>query len=166
MQQSYNEPKSGCENKKLLLISCSAKKKKFQHLAPAIEVYDGPLFRMLRKIKRSRKCPHLHVKIISAKYGLITPSTLINYYDKRITKEELLERNSALLSSLITLFRVYNYSEIFICLGKDYLSAISGFENYVPPKCRLTYSQGKIGQKLKQTRDWILHTVENFNSQT
>lgn len=142
------------ERKKLLIISCSARKKKLSHPAPALEVYDGPIFKLLRKNIN----PRLHnvdVRIISAKYGLITPKTCIMYYDKLISRKEAHEWNGKIVKSLKTLIQKNNYSEIFICLGKRYLPVINGLEEHLPEDCELLYARGGIGKKMKQTKEWI-----------
>jgi hypothetical protein len=151
-------------HKKLLIISCSARKKKLQHVAPAVEVYDGPFFRVLRKMKANKKCPLFHIRIISAKYGLITPNTPIGYYDQRITKKNPPEWSKMVLNSLKLLIRKNNYSEIFVCVGKDYLSAMGEIEKYVPLGCKLTYAQGKIGQKLRVMKNWVTNMTQSINS--
>jgi len=141
-------------SKKLLIISCSAKKKKFNHPAPALEVYDGPIFRLLRKNLRN-KLSNIHITIISAKYGLILPETRISYYDKIISKKEICEWNGKIVNLLGDLIWKNNYSEIFICLGKNYLGVIEGLERHVPKDCKLMYAEGRIGEKMQKTKEWI-----------
>ena len=58
---------------RLLILSCSQRKRPNRVLLPALERYDGPVFRMLRKFLRS--CParesHLEIYILSAQFGLL-----------------------------------------------------------------------------------------------
>ena len=63
-------------SRKLLIIGCSKRKRQLQE-APAIEVYDGPYYRMLRKAKLEA----VDISILSAKYGLIDYKTKISPYD-------------------------------------------------------------------------------------
>ena len=141
------------ERKKLLIISCSAKKKKFSRPAPAFEVYDGPIFRLLRKNLRSQSSK-IDIIIISAKYGLITPRTRISYYDKLISKKEAYEWNGRIVGSLRDLIQKNNYSEILVCLGKRYLPVIDGLEKQIPEDCKLLYVNGRIGERMQKLKAW------------
>ena len=56
----------------LLILGCSDKKIENFSQTPALEVYDGPNYRVLRKFLRENGWPPgLMIKIISAKYGII-----------------------------------------------------------------------------------------------
>ena len=56
----------------LLIISCSQRKVETSEPLPALERYDGPTYRTLRKAMHEGRIPkNLDVLIISAKYGLI-----------------------------------------------------------------------------------------------
>jgi cytoplasmic iron level regulating protein YaaA (DUF328/UPF0246 family) len=72
---------------RLLIVACSARKKRLPELAPAIERYDGPLFRVLRKFLRENLYQAPEILILSAKFGLIGPSELIPEYDCRLTAD-------------------------------------------------------------------------------
>ncbi len=59
----------------LLILSCSKKKVKNPTLLPAIERYDGPSYKVLRKIMCcSNYNNSLDIAIISAKYGMLRPN--------------------------------------------------------------------------------------------
>jgi len=149
--------------RKLLIISCSAKKIYVRKPKPALLVYDGPIYRMLRKIildnKNFNNINNLDIRIISANYGLITPETQIEYYDLKVNKDNLNDLNKKVLTSLKQLFQNNNYSEIFINLGSDYREVIKGFESYITSECKVEYAEGKIGQKLAKTKEWLLKNI-------
>lgn len=67
----------------LLIMMCSKSKRKLQN-SPAIDVYNGTRYMMLRK----RRPDDLRILIVSAKYGLIEPDTEISWYDKIMTREK------------------------------------------------------------------------------
>src|SRR5947209_15628331 len=70
----------------LLLLACSAAKHKGR--APAIQLYDGVNYRVLRKaLAEGGWPPGLVIQIISAKYGLLDGSTIIDNYDQRMSAE-------------------------------------------------------------------------------
>ena len=69
-----------------LIIPCSSRKKSFDKPMPAIELFDGVLARVVRK-----RSPGLPVFIMSAKYGLIPSTELIEQYE--ISPEDVLSRD-------------------------------------------------------------------------
>ncbi|MCS6841078.1 MAG: hypothetical protein NZ701_09875, partial [Roseiflexus sp.] len=75
-----------------LLIACSQRKRANTEPLPALERYDGPQFRVLRKFLRAHPDASalLEIAILSARFGIIAPSTLIPWYDQRLTPEQAL----------------------------------------------------------------------------
>ena len=68
-------------DKYLLILSCSNKKDGADGTMRAFDRYTGGNFDVLKKAKREGYFPpNLDILILSAKYGLITPDTLIEYY--------------------------------------------------------------------------------------
>ena len=49
-----------------------------------------------------------------------------------------------------------NFKEIFICMGKNYRLVLKDF-NFKAPTI---YVNGKIGEKLSQTKEWICSKIE------
>ena len=56
----------------LLIMSCSKTKKHLENV-PAIELYDGQAYRVMRK----RSPENLEILIISAQYGIIRSSAFV-----------------------------------------------------------------------------------------
>jgi hypothetical protein len=140
-------------NKKLLIISCSQRKKKLRGKVKAWDLYDGVIFRMLKKIEREQGLPkNLKIIILSAKYGVINPSDYITFYDYRLNPKS---NRHSFLSRLRKNIKDDNISHVFICLGKDYLKAIDGFENLFPAKTKLLYANGGIGLKMSYLKNWV-----------
>ena len=55
----------------MLILACSRRKRPDDGLLPAIERYDGPAFRVLRRYLRERPAGAPDVFILSAEHGLI-----------------------------------------------------------------------------------------------
>ena len=70
--------------RRLLVIACSARKRKDAGLLPAVDRYDGPAFRVLRKFLADAADPP-DVLVLSARYGLIPSSRGVPDYDRRLT---------------------------------------------------------------------------------
>ena len=139
--------------KKLLIVGCSQKKKDFVNLTPAIELYDGPTFRMLRKYKPIYY-NGVDVMIISAKYGLMNHNHLIYNYDQRLTKEQVPLLKMKTKERLSKQLQESNYNEIMLSMGKDYLQLFDGIEKF-KPKYKIKIAKGKIGEKLHHTKRWL-----------
>src|SRR5438128_11068104 len=72
--------------KQLVVLGCSATKVEVNGCLPAIDLYDGPTFRVLRSYLRSYRWPEpLSVAVLSAKYGIIGGLSHIATYDERMT---------------------------------------------------------------------------------
>jgi hypothetical protein len=57
--------------RRLLILACSQRKNPARGKLPAIDRYDGPAFRVLRKYSRDSAANLPTVLILSAKHGLI-----------------------------------------------------------------------------------------------
>ncbi|MDI6886992.1 MAG: hypothetical protein QMD22_11790 [archaeon] len=73
-----------------------------------------------------------------------------------MTKERALELRVNILKELEEFLKGKIYVEIFVNLGRTYLLAIEGFEVFLPKRTRIIYAQGKIGQKMKEMKNWLL----------
>ena len=71
----------------LLLVGCSRKKSPRVRRGRAWDVYDGPLFQVLKKALRERPGweAAVAVLIVSARHGVIGPDRVIATYDERLT---------------------------------------------------------------------------------
>ena len=94
-------------------------------IAPAWDVYDGPLTRIARKYAPYRD---LSIWFLSARFGLITSSYLIPLYDQKMTDERA--TNTAWIGHRITLplFRFGRYTcyeTVYTCLSRRYELALA-----------------------------------------
>lgn len=139
-----------------LILSCTQLKKATIDPLPAIERYDGPTFRVLRKFLRDAP-PVLHdveVYVLSAQYGLISAMTPVDYYDMRMTATRAQELHDAVLTKLTTIFS-NNFEEALILLGQDYLQAIEGFESVIPSETRIAVLNTTPGKQLTTLKAWL-----------
>lgn len=140
----------------LLLLGCSNQKFETENLIPAIERYNGVNYKVLKKLRRDKEFPYdLDIVVISAKYGFLKADIPIEYYNQPMTKERALELRSDILNDLKGYLKDRNYAEIFVNLGKTYLLAIKGFEEFVPKQTRIMYAEGKIGERMAKMKEWL-----------
>ncbi len=144
---------SPMHSKKLLIISCSERKKNLKSLTPAIELYDGPMYRMIRNFKPIYY-NGIDLMIVSAKYGLIQYNHPIRNYEKRLKKNYIPRLSEKTKIRLEKKLRTANYDEIMLSMGKDYLQLFDGIEE-IAPQCKISIAKGKIGQKLHHTKVWL-----------
>src|SRR5690348_4465403 len=76
---------------RLLILSCSQRKRPDLELLPAMDRYDGPSFRVLRRFLSQRPTERLTVYILSAEFGLIPATLPIPDYDRRMTPQRARE---------------------------------------------------------------------------
>ena len=138
--------------KRLLILACTATKRRDENPMPALRRYDGPSFRTLRKWQTTYAdhVQQMDILILSARLGLIAADTEIEDYDQRMT----LERAAALqpvVSSALQQFLAKHgpYAATLIHLGQDYLPAL------VP---NLDHSMDAV-QSARKLHDWLMTTA-------
>jgi hypothetical protein len=147
--------------RRLLILSCSLRKRPAPGLLPAVERYDGPAFRVLRRYLRTgpRSAPAVYV--LSAELGLIPGEERIPWYDRRMTPEraaELRPAVAAVLDALLDPSRPELFDQALISMGNDYLAALSLHE-LVDSRPGISVARGRPGTKLAILKSW-LHAAE------
>jgi hypothetical protein len=140
---------------RLLILSCSQQKSPASQLLPAIERYQGPAFKVLRKYLREDPSEPLQVLILSGKYGLIRVSHKIPNYNVRLTAAAAEAIQPAILKRLRETFREAAYLEVGFCLGRYYRRAVEGYKEIVPERIKVTFIQGGLGCRLTNLRNWL-----------
>ena len=142
-----------------LILSCSQKKVENSGKLPAIQRYDGPPFRVLRKFltDANSTAPHnaVDVFILSAEFALIDGDEPIPYYDRRMTPRRAEELYADVLKTFKSRIVSKNYSELFLSMGKTYLLALDGFETLLSSETKVIISNGGNGQKLADLKAWL-----------
>jgi len=142
------------QKKRLLLVSCSKRKRPLKGRTPAIDLYDGPQFRLLRKYL---DVPNLDIYIVSAKYGLVESSEYIEFYDQKMTAKRAEELRESVVQTLNSVLEQNHYSEVLINLGRDYLRALDGFREKLVynHNCKIVIVEGRVGKRLKKMKKWL-----------
>lgn len=150
----------------LLIIGCSQRKVQSPGVLAAMDRYDGPTYRTLRKFCPDGCLPeHLDVVIISAKHGLLRCKQPIEDYDQRMTvkrADELRLKIQAQLKRLILdtrecFFSRGPYDQVFINLGKTYMRTLDGFHWGLLSTIE---ASGGIGLKTQQMKTWLERLME------
>lgn len=141
------------KSRKLVIVSCSNKKRPYPWPEKAIKVYDGPFFRILRNSDAIYN--GVDLKIISGKFGMIQPNKPIRPYDYWINPKDVNRLNKQVIGHLQETFKSARYNEIYVCMGKNYLATLEGIESIKPKECKVIKVEGRIGQKLQQMKRWL-----------
>ena len=102
--------------------------------------------------------------ILSGKYGLIEPNFPIPDYNLRVTKGNTGALSPAVGEALRRLLIKKVYKDLLICAGKNYLEAIQGNEDFVPPNVEVKIAEGGIGRKLSILHDWLYEGSDMLNA--
>src|SRR5579885_631674 len=96
-------------NKHLVVLGCSALKSHAPGLLPAVERYDGPMYKVLRAFLRTSEWPDdLSVAVLSAKYGLIGGLASIEDYDQRMNRDRAFQLSSEATQTLLNWGEAHN----------------------------------------------------------
>lgn len=153
-------PSEGSESRKLLLLGCSRRKRSDPGLLPAIDRYDGPAFRVVRRFLRQHKDPALSIFVLSAEFGLIHHRRPIPDYDRQMTAVRARELQPGVVSDLQRLVRDGAGQELFVLAGKTYRSLMQESLTQewarasAGPAC-IRIASGPMGRKLSDLHDWL-----------
>jgi hypothetical protein len=124
---------------------------------PALERYDGPKFRVLRKFLREQpeQAAHLTIYILSAKFGLIPADQPIPYYDQVMDEERASQLYVETIGRFQDVVEPASFSRIFMNMGKVYQKALEGYEQFISPSSELVVAQGSQFQRQFQLFTWL-----------
>jgi len=146
---------------RLLILACSGRKRPVP--GPALELYDGVLWRVLRRAQREGAAP-VRVLALSAKYGLVPAEQVLEPYELRMTSTRALELAPTVRQRLASYGPV---TEVYVEVGHDYLPAL-------PPAAGLAlllhastvrYGQGPIGVRGHLLKAWLT-AATGWNEET
>lgn len=139
----------------LLILSCSQRKRHDAPLMPAIERYDGPRYRMLRRHIRTRPEADIDVFVLSAEYGLFPGSLSIANYDRVLTYDRALELRPSTSRLAHSLVSGGHYTRVYIDGGRLYELALDIEHFPRPPRVSVEIGTGSQGARLSQLQVWL-----------
>jgi len=139
----------------LLIQSCSATKEPVDTPVPALDLYDGYFFRIIKKaVRANRFQSELDIIIISAKHGVVEPDDHIGYYDQEMDTERANELNDEIIDAIASKVVEHEYEKVWVNLGKDYMPAMDGIDEAVDVPVLHIEGSG-IGMKGKQLKHLV-----------
>lgn len=113
----------------LLVQGCSKSKNRPGEAVPALELYTGYFFKIIKKAMREGEFDdQLDICILSAEHGLIDSDTEIEWYDRRMDSE----RANKIAPDVQTALRnrvTDSYDRIIVNVGGTYARALDGVES-------------------------------------
>jgi hypothetical protein len=143
---------------RLLILICSQRKRAEAGLLPAVERYDGPQFRVLRRFLRLRPTEAPRIAVLSARFGLIDGGTLLPFYDQRMTAERARELAPGVLAEFGRLLATAERSQLFLSLSRAYEPALAGYQAKVPATTEVRVSLGGPGRRTAELYEWLYGT--------
>jgi len=133
----------------LVVLGCSATKRPSKARLPAIELYDGPMYRVLRSHLRTHAWPEdTSLAVLSAEHGLIGGLSHIGTYERRMSTDRAAHLRAPVAETLSRWSASHGRVRLF--LGKEYLPAI---EEPARSHFRtVSIAPGMIGEKLNRLR--------------
>ncbi len=144
---------------RMLIISCSAsKRRRPNRRIPALQRYDGVFFKVLRKSLREYDIADgLHVLIISAKYGLITPQTPIPNYNKKMDRGQAEKLGPAIRRKIRHAIGLAKPGVILVNVGGVYETSIRDILELK----RAQWASGPIGKRAATLKSWLINDRED-----
>jgi hypothetical protein len=148
------KPLQACA-RRLLLLSCSQRKLNTPGKLAALQRYDGPAFKVVRRYLREIGDAQLTVCVLSAKYGVIGQHERIANYNLKMDRPRALELRDSSLAAVVSLLRQQRYQELFVCMSRTYLAALRGIEDLHPD---VSFAAPGQGRKLAHLKAWLYNS--------
>lgn len=152
---------------KLLVLGCSMRKRRFSSSkVKAIELYDGPNFRVVRAALSA--WPHLAQQIdlfvVSARWEIISSDAQIEGYDCSLTdlaEEEYYSLHENVVAQWREIVDRKKYSSIFLGLPENYLELLGDWQSKIAPATALYIARGAPGQNAAALKEWLNESTES-----
>jgi hypothetical protein len=139
---------------RLLIIGCSRRKRLDPEPIPAIDRYDGPLFRCLRRYLAMHPAQSLRLFVLSAAYGLISADAPIPYYDERLATQRVPAMRHRVMAQLSEQIGAETFEEICVCAGHLYQKLLE-LDELDRRTRNLILVGGPSGKQLARLHDWL-----------
>jgi hypothetical protein len=145
----------------LVILGCGERKKLTSRLLPAIDRYDGPVFRVLRKHARDEPQNSADACILSARFGLIRGTLPIPRYDFSLLRADRRSLQNRVDRQFKRALDSIQPDRLFVSVGHSYwpLLAEAIARDVAPGK--LAIATGGIGGRASQLAHWLRQGKNN-----
>lgn len=145
----------GSATDRMLILACSQRKRLDEGLLPAVERYDGPAFRVLRRFLRESPSEAPDILILSAEHGLMPHDLPIAAYDRKMTPARARELCPLVLAKLDRMIASRSSPETLVFAGQQYLAALYAEDTSPLSNATVKVCAGALGRKLAELHDWL-----------
>ncbi len=139
----------------LVILGCGQRKRRTSRLLPAIDRYDGPTFRVLRKHTREAPENQADACILSGRFGLIPGTFPIPFYDHPLAHTDYATLRAQVEEQLKRTLDETQPERLFVSVGSHYWSLLEEpLARDVAP-ARLAVATGGIGGRASQLAYWL-----------
>ena len=141
--------------KSLVILGCGQRKKLTSRRLPAIDRYDGPVFRVLRKHTREEPENSAHACILSARFGLIPGTFPIPRYDFSLAHADHQSLCIRVEWQLKRTLDVMQPERLFVSVGGSYWPLLADALAREVAPAKLAVAIGGIGGRASQLAHWL-----------
>jgi hypothetical protein len=141
--------------KSLAILGCSQRKKQTSHPVPAIDRYDGPVFRVFRKYTKEVPGNLLHAFILSGRFGLIASDFLIPRYNRRLVSSDGSALRRKVENQLKRTLDAVQPERLFVSVGRGYWPLLEESLTREVAPAKLVVAAGGIGGRASQLAHWL-----------
>ena len=152
VQRDPGEGLATAVGQRLLVLSCSAAKRPGRNLQ-ALDLYDGPRFRLLRRYLRVTGDNRLDIAIISARHGVVDARDRIDSYNQKMTPARAQRLAPLVRERLAPLAR--RADSVFIIASAAYADALRTWQDALPPDLPVAVATRGQLERLSQLKRWL-----------
>lgn len=147
----------------LVILGCSQRKRQTSRVLPAVERYDGPIFRVLRKHSREAPETAADACILSARFGLIRGKTRIPRYDVQVSSIDPARLRQRIKRQLARALGEIRPKRLFVSVGNHYWPLLREALEYEVAPGKVVVATGGIGGRASQLSRWLSPTKAQSN---
>jgi hypothetical protein len=139
----------------LVILGCSKRKEQTSLPLAAIDRYDGPVFRVLRRYYRTEPATPPVACVLSARFGLIAGDFQIPRYDRALTLTEVPRLRSWVEGQVKRTLDEIQPNRVFVSVGQRYWSLLEEPLTRQVDPAQIRIATGGIGGRASQLRRWL-----------
>lgn len=140
---------------RLLLLACSRQKREDDTALPALERYDGPHFRLVRRYLRGEPAHPPIIYVLSAEYGLVAATEVVPHYEHRMTASRARQLRPTVTAALTGVLAETGAGDVLAYLGRTYRDAIDLDHLNGRGEVRWPAVEGTMGGQLNTLYTWL-----------
>lgn len=139
----------------LVILGCTERKNPSPGLIPAIDRYDGPSVRVLRRFVRESSARPVRACFVSGRYGLVRDDFPLPVYDHRLLPEDENRLTLQVGQELKRAIADFDPSRFFVSVSGGYWRLLRVALAREVPSDRLAFARGAVGGRASRLFTWL-----------